>query len=147
MRHSISGPSDCLFYFIWIVIIWYIKLHKGWRLANKITRTRKKAVLTLCISARYGVLHLVHVSRGFQRSKAVSPSQGLFLLDGFPQNLETQNFFQTIKRNARSECKLRDPCSDGSAARDDRSMPMYEGPQRTKLFRLLRLVLLSKSWS
>ena len=27
-------------------------------------------------------------------------------------------------RTARSECKLRDPCSDGSAARDERSMPM-----------------------
>ena len=38
-------------------------------------------------------------------------------MDDFPQDLETQNIFQTIKRGARSECKLRDPCSDGSAAR------------------------------
>ena len=47
-----------------------------------------------------------------------------FTVDDFPQDLKTQNFFQTIKRGARSECKLRDPCSDGSAARDERSMLM-----------------------
>ena len=33
-------------------------------------------------------------------------------------------FFPDNKRGARSECKSRDPCSDGSAARDERSMPM-----------------------
>ena len=46
------------------------------------------------------------------------------IVDDFPQDLETQNFLQTIKRGARSECELRDLCSDGSAARDKRSMPM-----------------------
>ena len=54
------------------------------------------------------------------------PATPLLRVDDFPQDLETQNFFSTIKCGARSECKLRDRSSmfRWKCGQDEQSMPM-----------------------
>ena len=68
------------------------------------------------------------IFRGPSRIAYHSSARRCDLKAGFQTLQKTQNIFQTIYvvplGRARSECKLRDPCSDGSEAKDERSMPM-----------------------